>query len=87
MSSSAARANPTSTGLILTLNGGSSSIKFALFKIGKTLPRVMEGRIERIGLTDATFTVKGSEDSSRQVSAPNLSDVMRWRFAPSRSTT
>jgi len=35
---------------IPTVNGGSSSIKFALFDVGISLGRILEGRIERIGL-------------------------------------
>jgi phosphoketolase len=35
---------------ILTINGGSSSIKFALFEAGDSLQRLLEGAIERIGL-------------------------------------
>ena len=35
---------------ILTINGGSSSIKFALFEAVASLRRILEGRIERIGL-------------------------------------
>ena len=35
---------------ILTINGGSSSIKFAVFESSDSLLRVLEGRIERIGL-------------------------------------
>ena len=38
-------ANP----LLLTINGGSSSIKFALFEAGDPLRRILEGSIERIG--------------------------------------
>jgi acetate kinase len=34
---------------ILTINGGSSSIKFALFDAGDSLRRILAGRIERIG--------------------------------------
>lgn len=44
---------------ILTVNGGSSSIKFALFEVGDSLRRILEGGIERIGLPDATLRVKG----------------------------
>ena len=33
---------------ILTINGGSSSIKFALFEAGAPLRRILEGGIERI---------------------------------------
>ncbi len=59
---------------ILTLNGGSSSIKFALFDVGKSLQRVVEGGIERIGLPDATLHVKGlnpPDNFSRLVPAPD----------------
>ena len=44
---------------ILTINGGSSSIKFALFEAGDPLQRILEGAIERIGLPEATLRVKG----------------------------
>ena len=40
---------------ILTINGGSSSIKFALFEAGDSLRRILEGEIERIGLPEATL--------------------------------
>jgi len=40
---------------ILTINGGSSSIKFALFEAGGSLRRILEGGIERIGLPEATL--------------------------------
>ena len=44
---------------ILTINGGSSSIKFALFEASNALQRKLEGSIERIGLPGATLQVKG----------------------------
>jgi acetate kinase len=59
---------------ILTINGGSSSIKFALFEAGDPLRRILEGGIERIGLPDATFRVKASiqaDNVSRSVTAPD----------------
>jgi acetate kinase len=64
------RANPR----ILTINGGSSSIKFALFESGDSLQRILEGSIERIGLPDATLRVKGMSQADsllRLVTAPN----------------
>ena len=42
----------------MTINGGSSSIKFAVFEAGDPLLRIMDGGIERIGLPDAIFKVK-----------------------------
>lgn len=59
---------------ILTINGGSSSIKFALFEAGESPRRLLAGEIQRIGLPDASFQVKGlnqAEDFSRSVTAPN----------------
>ena len=44
---------------ILTINGGSSSIKFAVFEAGDPLRRILEGGIERIGQPEAMFVVKG----------------------------
>ena len=59
---------------ILTINGGSSSIKFAVFEAGDPLRRILEGSIERIGLPEATFAVKGwnqTDNFSRLVAAPD----------------
>ena len=60
--------------LILTINGGSSSIKFALFVADESLQRVLEGAIERIGQPDATFRAKGpnpADNFSQAVTAPD----------------
>lgn len=59
---------------ILTINGGSSSIKFALFDATESLQRIVEGWIERIGLPDAALHVKGMDlpdNFSRLVGAKN----------------
>ncbi len=48
---------------ILTLNGGSSSIKFAVFD-GEL--RVLHGEIERIGRTDASLQVVNSDEVKEQ---------------------
>jgi len=70
---------------ILTINGGSSSIKFALFESGDSLARILEGGIERIGLPDATLRVKGvnqADTLSRPVMAPDhtaaVGALMDW---------
>ena len=57
------------TSRILTINGGSSSIKFALFDVGETLRRILEGAIDRIGLPQATLHVNG-ESSADNFSRP-----------------
>ncbi len=70
---------------ILTINGGSSSIKFALFEAGGSLRRILEGGIERIGQPAATLRVKGlnpADNFSRLVRAPDhtvaVGALMDW---------
>ncbi len=60
---------------ILTINGGSSSIKFALFEAGDPLRRILGGGIDRIGQPGATLRVKclnPGDNISRPVTAPDL---------------
>jgi acetate kinase len=57
---------------ILTINGGSSSIKFALFEAGDPPRRLLEGALERIGLPEAGLQVAGldpADNVSRPVTA------------------
>jgi acetate kinase len=70
---------------ILTINGGSSSIKCALFEVGDSLRRMLEGGIERIGLPEPTWRVKGvdqADNFSRPVTAPDhavaVGALMDW---------
>ncbi len=70
---------------ILTINGGSSSIKFALFEAGPTSRRILQGRIEGIGSPQGSFAVKGSNQTdnfSRPVVAPDhtaaVTVLMDW---------
>ena len=70
---------------ILTINGGSSSIKFALFEAGESLRRILEGGIERIGMPEAILRVKGlnqADNFSRLVTAPDhtvaVGALMDW---------
>ncbi len=46
---------------VLTINGGSSSIKFALFAGAEPLTRSLSGEVERIGLDDTVINVTGAE--------------------------
>ena len=80
-----APAKPSIPTHILTINGGSSSIKFALFETGDALQRILEGAIERIGLPEATLRVKGldqADNFSRLVAAPDhtiaVGALMDW---------
>jgi acetate kinase len=64
----------TAGNCILTINGGSSSIKFALFGTDGKLERILAGRIEGVGLPQTRFMAKGREAAdnfSRPISAPD----------------
>jgi acetate kinase len=70
---------------ILTINGGSSSIKFAMFEADDSFRRILEGGIDRIGLPEATMRVKGvneADNFSRSVTAPDytaaVGTLMDW---------
>jgi acetate kinase len=57
---------------ILTLNGGSSSIKFALYQAGEPLEQRLYGKIDRIGLPGTMLTCKkpdGNLQASRGIAA------------------
>jgi acetate kinase len=59
---------------VLTINGGSSSIKFALFEIGKPLKRILHGKVDRIGLSGSNLTFEdatGNKPSSQKFIAAN----------------
>ena len=65
------------TAIILTINGGSSSIKFALYQAGKPLKRGLYGKIDRIGLsgTNLTFNdpTKKQQESHKLAAADHKS--------------
>ncbi len=70
---------------ILTINGGSSSIKFALFEASGSIERVLLGGIERIGLPDSILRVTGIrpvDNFVRPVLAPDhmvaVGALMDW---------
>jgi acetate kinase len=83
--------NPGRNG-ILTINGGSSSIKIALFDATNPSQRVLKGRIERIGSPGSTFNMKGTlpaDNFERELNAPDheaavevLMDWVQERFPP-----
>ena len=60
---------------ILTVNGGSSSIKFALFKVDGSLEGVLHGSIAGVGGPKSNFSVKDSNQSDnieKDVAVPDL---------------
>jgi len=44
---------------VLTVNGGSSSIRFAVFEADEAPPRLLSGKVDRIGLSGTSLTVTG----------------------------
>jgi acetate kinase len=51
---------------ILTINGGSSSIKFALYQVGDPLQRTFYGKVDRIGLSGTSLTFSDSTGKQRE---------------------
>jgi len=60
--------------MILTINGGSSSIKFALYEVGEPLKRGLHGKVDRIGLSGTNLTFNDpakKKQESRNLAASN----------------
>ncbi len=55
---------------VLTINGGSSSIKFAVFEVGEQPERGLSGAIERIGQPDTCLTYYDPADEQPPTSLP-----------------
>ena len=51
-------------GSILTINGGSSSIRFAQYEVG-SLRRLLTGKVDRIGLSGTTFSFNDTSGASQ----------------------
>ena len=62
---------------LLTINGGSSSLKFALFPRTDGTPTqpLLKGRIERIGLADARAVITPADGAEKQTVAVEASDL------------
>ena len=76
---------PRAEASVLALNGGSSSIKFALFEARDPRKQLLAGEIERIGRPDAALRVTGvdpADNLSQKVAAPDhaaaASVVVDW---------
>lgn len=70
---------------ILTINGGSSSIKFALYQTGEPLERRLHGKLDRIGLsstnlsfTDATGTSQDSHTLDTNDRGSAIALLLDW---------
>ena len=70
---------------ILTINGGSSSIRFALYELGKTARRQLDGKLDRIGLNGTNLIVNdpaGKPQAPRRFAAADhfvaVSVLLDW---------
>jgi acetate kinase len=70
---------------ILTINGGSSSIKFALFETAGSLRRQVKGKVERIGMSASMLITKGARQEDHVTRAVAIPDhetaaalIMDW---------
>jgi len=70
---------------VLAINGGSSSIRFAVYEVGKTLRRHLAGKIDLIGLGGTNLSIDdpaGPSRAARRLSASNhqtaLSFLLDW---------
>jgi len=59
---------------VLTINGGSSSVKFALYLVGEPLQRTLYGKIDRIGLSGTNLTSNDSTGNQRESRSIAASD-------------
>src|SRR5438105_1887605 len=57
---------PSDRARLLTINGGSSSLKFAVFEPGDPPSRAASGRVERVGRPDAQIVVTDSAGASQR---------------------
>jgi len=70
---------------LVTINGGSSSIKFAVFEAARPTRPIVAGEIERIGLPGASFRTTGAnptDEVSHELTAPDhghaVAALMGW---------
>ena len=59
---------------ILTINGGSSSIKFAVYQTAEPLQRTLHGKVERIGMSGTKLTFRARDKIRRTAGDSTLPD-------------
>jgi acetate kinase len=62
---------------ILTMNAGSSSVRFAIFEATRPLRRLLQGKMDRIGSGDTTLSIDHGDQPSTHVELKS-----KWRDAP-----
>lgn len=67
--------------MILTINGGSSSIKFALYEQGNQPEKIFSGQIGRINSPDAKFMLRDAKSAEKQtelIKVKDYSSTILW---------
>ena len=59
---------------VLAINGGSSSIRFALYEQGEPLRRLLDGKVDRVGLRGTNLTFKDSTGKPQDSRAIKTTD-------------
>jgi len=59
---------------VLTINGGSSSIKFAIYQTGEESKRQLHGKLDRIGLSGTNLTFRNSDGEQQTTHSLDASD-------------
>ena len=79
MSESKPGGESTGRSRILTINGGSSTLKFALYERTDPSARLLSGRVDRIGLSGSRWVVDraGGHEVDRQVDAQDQKAAVR----------
>jgi acetate kinase len=66
----AERARPA----LLIINGGSSSIRFALYDKDEPLQRLLDGKLDRVGLSDTNLTFRDAGRTSQDSRTIDVAD-------------
>lgn len=74
----------SSSRLILTINSGSSSVKFSLYRLGAAEYLVLRGELDRIGVKDGVFRARDAR-GDKLWTGPWICWTMKrpWRCYPS----
>jgi acetate kinase len=59
---------------LLTINGGSSSIRFALYDAGEPLRLLLDGKVDRVGLSGTNLTFRDSTEQLQDSRVIDLAD-------------
>ena len=78
----------TTSPIILSLNGGSSSIRFAIYRLEAMLERLLHGKLDRIGTDHARLTFSHGDGQTHEQHCEDTNDypsavasLVKWIYA------